>query len=687
MLASSEWDNVVLRLVRSAAISAQRARRGRSAPATSLEVTDATSAPTPTSTRSSHRRSAGAPLPEPPDRSWRRVDLHIHTPASTDYQQSNVTVLDILRRADEQELDVIAFTDHNSVRGYAGLWREIEDLELLEYLRRLEPAEAERLAEYRRLLTRMLVLPGFEFTATFGFHILAIFPERTSVRLMEHLLLLLGVPEQKLGSGEVGATTDVLRAYEILADHGALVIGAHVNSTHGIAMQGIRFGGQTKIAYTQDQNLHALEVTDLALGAHRRSTARFFNGTKSEYPRRMHVIQGSDAHRLERDPERETNLGVGDRPTAMYLAERSFAAIKALLQSTDFDYTQPVTPRPADPVLAARVLGNTATQVFHESLSTKRTGMSHVLRDLVGLANADGGTIFVGLSASEKRPIAGVDPAAAAALTEAINQQIMPRLPVTIESVESEGKPVLILTVARGRERPYALAPGAIYVRREQESEIASRDEIVAMVRDAPPPVPAPVVATPPVEVGAPARSNGRAPKSGGPNATRRPASARPATSTKPAPVQPAPAPAQVATIVAPAPAPAVTVALEPYEEDAPVDPIAPTSGIEIPYSFEQDGRTYYTIHDLRYHKLIHNVTSDTDRRLWRSAIAHREQEDAIDDAKIEWRGDYALWRSYRPRSGERRYNLLYRGGGDLRVFYGVTESGLGEQWRGVLAG
>ena len=63
---------------------------------------------------------------------------------------------------------------------------------------------------------------------------------------MEHLLMLLGVPEDRFGSGEVGATTDVLRAYEILADHGALVIGAHVNSTHGIAMQGSASAGRRR---------------------------------------------------------------------------------------------------------------------------------------------------------------------------------------------------------------------------------------------------------------------------------------------------------------------------------------------------------------------------------------------------------------------------------------------------------
>jgi hypothetical protein len=697
LLASPERDAVVRRLVRSAEISPQRARRGRSAPSTSLE--DATSAAPTTakSTQSAQSRSASAPSDDQPERTWLRVDLHIHTPGSTDYQQSNVSGLDILKRAEEQELDVIAFTDHNSVRGYAELWREIEDLELLEYLHRLEPAEAERLAEYRRLLGKILVLPGFEFTATFGFHILAIFPERTSVRLMEHLLLALGVPEQKFGSGEVGATTDVLRAYEVLASHGALVIGAHVNSTHGSAMQGIRFGGQTKIAYTQDPNVHALEVTDLALGSHRRSTARFFNGTKPEYPRRMHAIQGSDAHRLERDPDRETNLGIGDRPTAMYLPERTFAAIKALLQSTNFDYTQPVAPRPNDPVLAAREFGNNATQVFHENLATKRTGMTHILRDVVGLANSNGGVIYVGLSASEKRPIVGVDEGAAETLAAEIQKLVTPPVPVSIETAESEGKSVLTITVPRGQERPHALTPGNIFIRREGESEIASRDEIVAMVRDvvlpaAPPPA-APAADATPEAAPAASRSGRRSsPRSNGRVAGGDAARDKPGTAERRAPDRTAPSKPDSALVAAGDQTTAIVAVseadsgpLEQYEEEAPVDPIAPTSGIEIMYSFDQDGVTYFTIHDLRHHKLIHNVTADTDRRLWRSAISHR-QTDTLDQESITWRGDFGLWRSYRPRSGERRYNLLYRGDGELRVFYGVNESGLTDQWRTVLS-
>lgn len=47
------------------------------------------------------------------------MDLHLHTPASNDYQQSGVTYLDILRQAEIRGLHIIAFTDHNTVAGFA----------------------------------------------------------------------------------------------------------------------------------------------------------------------------------------------------------------------------------------------------------------------------------------------------------------------------------------------------------------------------------------------------------------------------------------------------------------------------------------------------------------------------------------------------------------------------------------
>ena len=120
------------------------------------------------------------------------------------------------------------------------------------------------------------------------------------------------------------------------------------------------------------------------------------------------------------------------------------------------------------------------------------------------------------------------------------------------------------------------------------------------------------------------------------------------------------------------------------YEETVGADPLAPTTGIEVLDSYEQDGIRYYTLRDLRYHKLIHNVTKTTDRRMWRAAIAQREKG-GLDETAVRWKGDYGLWRSYRQRSGDRRYDLVYRGDGDPRIFFGVSESGMDDRWKGLL--
>ena len=46
---------------------------------------------------------------------WYKMDLHLHTPASADWQQSGVGYLDLLRKAEVQGLDIVAITDHNTV--------------------------------------------------------------------------------------------------------------------------------------------------------------------------------------------------------------------------------------------------------------------------------------------------------------------------------------------------------------------------------------------------------------------------------------------------------------------------------------------------------------------------------------------------------------------------------------------
>ncbi len=375
-------------------------------------------------------------------RKWYKVDLHLHTPASSDYEEPKTTYLEWLRTAAERELDIVAITDHNTVAGVGAVRHEIEWLTRLESENRLTKEERERLSEWRELSERVLVLPGFEFTATLGFHILGIFPPDTPVRQLEHILLSLNVPVDKLdiGSTETGAATDVLTAYRLIHEAGGLAIAAHANATHGVAMRNFAFGGQTKIAYTQDPNLDALEVTDL--DKRYRSTARFFNGSKSEYPRRMHCIQGSDAHRLvmnERNPKR---LGIGERATELLMDEPTFGALAEVLRSTQFDRTRPArsADKPFDPVAAAREEGPSLVQSLHESASQRGGRLTTILTDACAFANTAGGTIYVGVGQRKGKPKGLADPKQTLSeIEKALSERVSPPLPVTIDTVESEG--------------------------------------------------------------------------------------------------------------------------------------------------------------------------------------------------------------------------------------------------------
>ena len=54
------------------------------------------------------------------------MDLHVHTPASSDHEQPDVSYLDILQLESERGVDIIAFTDHNTVAGYRQMMEEVE---------------------------------------------------------------------------------------------------------------------------------------------------------------------------------------------------------------------------------------------------------------------------------------------------------------------------------------------------------------------------------------------------------------------------------------------------------------------------------------------------------------------------------------------------------------------------------
>ena len=563
---------------------------------------------------------------------WRTMDLHLHTPASADYQQTEVTPIDLLRQADARGLDIIAFADHNTVAGYRQMREEIQRFEFLESSKRLLPEEQTQLNEYRRLLDKILVLPGFEFTATFGFHILGIFPEDKPVREIEHLLLDLNIPPDQLdrGSDTVGATSDVLTAYRLIDGAGGLAIAAHANSSNGVAMRGFAFGGQTRIAYTQDPHLHALEVTDLEHKG-RRTTAAFFSGTKPEYPRRMHCIQGSDAHRLTSDPKRKKNLGVGERATDVLIPDVSFEALKGLFLSNDFARTRPHRPQaePAfDFIRAAREEGSNIVQDFHESMSVRGGRLYAIIADVCAFANTNGGTLFIGMSADTRKPVAGIQNTvqATSQLDKEISNRISPPLHCTIDAHKMNGKSILRVLVPAGDDPPYVVDDYKIYVRSESETGLAVRDEIVSLVKRGQ----KEVLATPP---------KAESPEKEGEAAAE-------------------------------------------LVEEKTLPGAAPRTGVEIVSVEERSGTKYYTVRDLRNGNVVNNVTRKSARRLWHYAITQYAQLPAdLSRTKVEWADGFGLLK--RDKQGQReRYDLVQKSSEGYRYYFGVTEDGIHGPWK-----
>lgn len=621
----------------------------------------------PGSARRGRSRSASvaarppASKPKRPAPQWRRMDLHLHTPGSNDYQEPHISYLDILRQASARGLDIIAITDHNTVAGYAAMQKEVEQLLWLESRGRIDPLEQRQLDEYRRVLDKLLVLPGFEFTATFGFHILGIFPPETPVSYLEHLLLTLRVPPALLreGSSTVGATSDVLTAYHVINEAGGLVIAAHVNSGNGVMMRGLDFGGQTRVAYTQDPNVHALEVTDLEKRGNQ-TTRRFFDGSKPEYPRPMRCIQGSDAHRLVRESPTSPYLGVGERITEILLDDLSFDALAGVIRGNDHSLTRPYrgTAKAVDFVQLAREEGESLVQAFHPSINQRGGHLDAILRDIGAMANTNGGTIYIGVPTDPKAKPEGVreTPRGIEALRNAIAKRFSPEPPVQIDSLPTQGTTVVRVTVTPGPDAPYALDSNLFYVRDETETTLAVRDEIVRLVE------------------------RGLERRAGTTADSRQPTAAIPAVAPQSAPP---PAPREEPRRRSSRASTAATPAEKPPPAQPPTNGRGqlerPRTGVEIVESQERDGTVYHTLRDLRSGNLINNVTRSSARRLWHYAITQAETAPP-NFSGVQWRGNVAVL-NRRPKGNSALYDLIVRDDEGIHVYYGVTDSGLSEEW------
>ncbi len=206
--------------------------------------------------------------------SFRKLDLHVHTPASKDFQ-GTATPDDIVDEAIRKGLDGIAITDHNTA------------------------AWVDKVRDAAKGTT-LTVFPGVEISCAggqSGIHVIALFDPTKDEEHLKGVLSNLGITPANQGKSEALVSDKTLQqVIDTIQDSkwGGLAILAHVNSSKGIFKD---MGGQHRIRVIRHPSLLAVEATDCQDEEKRKKRKRvidLLDGTDTNYQRKLAVYQASD---------------------------------------------------------------------------------------------------------------------------------------------------------------------------------------------------------------------------------------------------------------------------------------------------------------------------------------------------------------------------------------------------------
>jgi ABC-type cobalamin/Fe3+-siderophores transport system ATPase subunit len=203
--------------------------------------------------------------------SFKKLDLHIHTPASKCFA-GPCSPQDIVKAALAKGIEAIAITDHNSAN-----W--------IDAVR--EAAKG----------SPLVVFPGVEISCTGGkrsVHILALFDPSKTSKHIEALLNKLDIGPDLYGDQSAVTNMAPIQVIESIHLQQGIAVLAHANSSNGVLAD---MAGQPRANVIQCPLLLAAEGTDFddedKRLTHKR-VADLLDGTDATYRRKLAVYQSSD---------------------------------------------------------------------------------------------------------------------------------------------------------------------------------------------------------------------------------------------------------------------------------------------------------------------------------------------------------------------------------------------------------
>lgn len=214
---------------------------------------------------------------------FKKIDLHVHTPASGDYQGGSPTPAQIVQRALDHGLAAIAITDHQTAANVDAVKAAAKDKGLV-------------------------VFPGVELMVAggeSGVHINLIFDVDKDTNHIHQFLNTLEV-YSKDGKPTIAAETTVGKVADklLIYDPSAVLILAHCHSSKGVTGD-IKGETRTHIFQSHRKNILGAEANDsnflnADLKSKHKRVIDVFDGSDKDYNyRKLGIFQASDAHTLD----------------------------------------------------------------------------------------------------------------------------------------------------------------------------------------------------------------------------------------------------------------------------------------------------------------------------------------------------------------------------------------------------
>jgi len=317
-----------------------------------------------------------------------RVDLHVHTLASYDYEDKEKPIISVLEAATEAGLDAIAITDHNTFEGYTRLCND------LSRLRRKEPDKHAR-------LSRIAILPGIEVSCLGGrggLHLIGVFdPARTKLGFVRRSLRLRTAVADEL-SGGTRLDMHPEEVARVIHRYGGLVIAAHVGTPNGILTE-----CRTEVARFLAEKCQ-FDALEYSRETHSEEDASLREAQRIAQAMGIPVIASSDAHILVTRKETVHRWGIGDRYTELECEQADFTSVRETLGVPDKVHRESVEALKEPWRNEARLretvrVGRTLTFDFIYS----DRDLARLIKLTNSLLNARGGSLLIGVGGGPER--------------------------------------------------------------------------------------------------------------------------------------------------------------------------------------------------------------------------------------------------------------------------------------------